>query len=78
MSYTLGVFGVELAQVGPPSLPLLDQVEGLLDLVQHGEGEEVDLGEVGVGDAVLVPVHDEATVDGSRRGRGPSPGWESR
>ena len=37
----VGVFGVELAQVGPPSLPLLNEVEGLLDLVEHGEGESI-------------------------------------
>ena len=46
------VFRVDAAQVGPAPLPLLHQVQGLLQLVQDRQGEQVDLGEVGVGHAV--------------------------
>ena len=60
----LRVLRVDPAQVGPPALPLLHEVEGLLQLVEHRQGEDVDLGEVRVGHAVLVPVHDEPPVDG--------------
>ena len=60
-----GVLQVHLAQVETPSFPLLHEVQGLLDLVQHRQGEEVYLGEVGVGHAVLVPVHDVAPLHGS-------------
>ena len=59
-----GVFGVDAAQVRPAPLPLLHQVQGLLQLVQDRQGEQVDLGEVGIGHAVLVPVHDVPAVGG--------------
>ena len=64
----------------PPSLPIRcvgdnddrsirrgsHRLQRFLDLIQHGQGQEVDLGEAGVGHAVLVPVHDEAVRDGAR------------
>ena len=50
------------AEVGSRSLAPLDEVEGLLDLVEHGQGQNIDLGEARVRHAVLVPVHDEPTV----------------
>ena len=60
-----GVFlRVDLAQVGPLPPAPFDEVEGFLHLVEYRQGEQVDLGEAGVGDAVLVPVHDVAAVDG--------------
>ena len=62
----LRVFGVDAAEVGPHPLPLLDPVQRLRDLIEHGQGQEVDLGEAGVGHAVLVPVHDVAAGDGPR------------
>ena len=57
------VIGGDATQVGPRSFALLDQVERFLDLVEDGQGEEVDLGEASVGHAVLVPIHDEAARD---------------
>ena len=64
MSYTSVSSGSSLLRSGrhPSRSSIRSRVSSIW--VQHGEGEEVDLGEVGVGDAVLVPVHDEATVDG--------------
>ena len=67
------VLGVDAADVGTKALPRLDEVQRLLDLVEHRQREQVDLGEARVGHAVLVPVHDVAAVDGPsahRRHRG--------
>ena len=44
----------------------LHKRECFLDLVQHRQRQNVYLGEFGVGHAVLVPVHDEAAVRGTR------------
>ena len=61
-----GAFRVDTGEIGPCSPPyLLHQVEGLFQLVQDRQGEQVDLGEVGVGHAVLVPVHDVPAIDSS-------------
>ena len=54
----LVVLRVKSSQVRPHSLAPLHQVQRLLQLVKHGQGEEVYLGEIGVSDAVLIPVHD--------------------
>ena len=62
-----GVLRVDAADVGAAPLGGLDKVQGLLDLVQHGQRQQVDLGEARVRHRLLVPVHDVAAV------RGPGP-----
>ena len=64
------VIGGDAAQVGPRSLALLDQVERFFDLVEDGQGEEVDLGEAGVGHAVLVPGRASPRAAPHRHGSG--------
>ena len=61
----LGVLRVQKSQVRPLPLAPLHQVQRFLQLVQHRQGEEVYLGEVGVGHAVLVPVHYVPTRHGA-------------
>ena len=36
-----GIIRVHPSDVGPTALPLLHEVESLLDLVEHGQGEDV-------------------------------------
>ncbi len=63
------VFGVYAREVGAVALSFFDEVQGLVQLVQHRQGEQVNLGETSVGHAVLVPVHDVAALHGPCPGR---------
>ena len=49
--------------------PLLHEVERLFHLVENGQGQDVYLGEAGVLNAVLVPVHDVASIYRARSHR---------
>ena len=62
----LGILRVDAAEVRAPSLLRLDQVQGFFQLIQHRQGQQIDLGKMGVCHAVFVPVHDETP----RRGTG--------
>ena len=61
----LGILRVDAAEVRAPAFLRLDQVQGLLQLIQHRQGQQVDLGKLGVRHAVLVPVHDETPLRGT-------------
>ena len=58
----LRVFRTDPAQVGPHPFSGCDQVQRLFDLVEYGQGEQVDLGKVGIRHGILVPVHDVAAL----------------
>ena len=59
------VLEVDAREVDVPAGALFDELQGLLHLGEGSQGEEVDLDEAGVVDAVLVPVADVAAVDGA-------------
>ena len=58
----LWILRIDPAQIRPPPLPRLHQIQRLLQLIQHRQRQDVDLRKTRVRHTVLVPVHDEPAL----------------